>query len=53
MAYGLVAGTIEVLGYTHDVFYWVFAPLGMLTLFHYWIDGRIWRCPELREVLRG
>jgi hypothetical protein len=56
LAYGLVAGTIEVLGYTHDVFYWVFAPLGMLTLFHYWIDGRIWRfgrCPELREVLGG
>lgn len=54
LAYGLVAGTIEVLGYTHDVFYWVFAPLGMLTLFHYWIDGRIWRfgrCPELRELV--
>ncbi|MEB3198399.1 MAG: hypothetical protein VKP62_14460 [Candidatus Sericytochromatia bacterium] len=54
LAYGLLAGTIEVLGYTQDLFYWVFAPLGMLTLFHYYIDGRIWRFreqPELRSLL--
>jgi hypothetical protein len=28
----------------------------MLTLFHYWIDGKIWRLrdnPELRAVLFG
>lgn len=52
--YGLIAGTIEILGYDNEFFYWVFAPLGMLTLFHYYIDGKIWRLrdnPELREVL--
>lgn len=56
LLYGLIAGTIETIGYTHDLFYWLFAPLGMLTLFHYWIDGRIWRLrdnPELREVVFG
>lgn len=52
--YGLVAGTIEVVGYTWGFFYLVFAPLSMLTLFHYYIDGKIWKfsqCPELRCML--
>jgi hypothetical protein len=38
----------------HPLFYWLFLPLGMLTLFHYYIDGKIWRlrdCPELRAVV--
>lgn len=54
LAYGLVAGVIETIGYTNNLFYWLFAPLGMLTLFHYYIDGKIWRFgknPELREIL--
>lgn len=54
LLYGLVAGSIEVLGFLHPLFYWVFLPLGMLTLFHYYIDGKIWRlrdCPELRAVV--
>lgn len=54
LLYGLLAGLIETLGYVNDVFYWIFAPLGMLTLFHYYIDGKIWKlrnCPELRELV--
>lgn len=56
LLYGLIAGTIEVIGYGNDLFYWLFAPLGMITLFHYWIDGKIWRLrdnPELRDVVFG
>ena len=56
LLYGLIAGGIETIGYTNNLFYWLFAPLGMLTLFHYWIDGKIWRLrdnPELREVMFG
>lgn len=56
LLYGLIAGTIETIGYANDLFYWLFAPLGMITLFHYWIDGKIWRLrenPELREVVFG
>jgi hypothetical protein len=56
LVYGVVAGTVETLGYTRPVLHWLFAPFEMLTLFHYFIDGRIWRirdCPELRDVLFG
>jgi hypothetical protein len=56
LAYGVVAGVIECIGYANPRLYWLFAPLGMLTLFHYYVDGKIWkvsRCPELREVIRG
>lgn len=52
--YGLVAGVIEILGYTQGLFYLLFAPFGMLTLFHYYIDGKIWKfrdAPELRCLL--
>lgn len=56
LLYGLIAGTIEVLGYTQALFYWLFAPFSMLTLFHYWIDGRIWRfsqAPELKVLFQA
>lgn len=55
LLYGLIAGTIEILGYTQALFYWLFAPFSMLTLFHYWVDGRIWRfsqAPELQVIFQ-
>jgi hypothetical protein len=54
LAYGVLAGTIETLGYTRELFYLLFAPFGMLTVFHYFIDGRIWKlrnCAELRSLV--
>lgn len=54
LLYGLVAGTIEVVGYVNGLFYLLFAPFSMLTLFHYYIDGKIWRfgdAPELRCLI--
>jgi hypothetical protein len=54
LLYGVVAGTLETIGYERPLLYWLFAPFGMLTVFHYWIDGRIWRTrknPELAAVL--
>lgn len=55
LLYGLVAGTIEVIGYVNGFFYLLFAPFSMLTLFHYYIDGKIWKfseCPELRCLIQ-
>lgn len=54
LLYGIVAGIIEVVGYTQGLFYLLFAPFGMLTLFHYYIDGKIWKFsnnPELRCLI--
>ena len=34
---------------------WVFIPFTMVVVFHYYVDGLIWRMrdyPELRELLR-
>lgn len=56
LAYGLVAGCLELLALVDERYVWLFAPLGMLTLFHYWIDGRIWRMrddPALRALMLG
>ena len=54
LLYGLVAGTVEVIGYQNLHWYWLFTPFSMLTLFHYYIDGKIWKfsqCPELQQIL--
>lgn len=54
LCYGLIAGSLEVSGFVNGWIYPLFAPLSMLTLFHYYIDGKIWKfstCPELRCLL--
>lgn len=48
--YGCIAGIIEVIGYTNSLFYLMFAPFSMLTLFHYYIDGKIWKFSEYPEL---
>jgi len=54
LAYGLIVGAIEIFGLMQPAYSWVFVPFTMLVIWHYYIDGRIWRFsqdPELRSLL--
>lgn len=55
MLYGVIIGTIEIYGLLkHDWAMWLFAPFAMIVVWHYYIDGKIWRvseAPELRSAL--
>lgn len=55
LAYGLCVGAIETLGLMRPGWTWVFVPFTMLVIWHYYVDGRIWKFsedPELRDLLR-
>jgi hypothetical protein len=55
LAYGVIVGVIETLGLMRPGWMWVFVPFTMLVIWHYYVDGRIWKFsedPELREVLK-
>lgn len=55
LAYGLLAGSIEIFGLMRPGYSWVFIPFTMLVIWHYYIDGRIWRFsqdPELRDLVQ-
>lgn len=52
--YGLVVGAIEVLALMHRGTSWVFVPFAMIVIYHYYVDGTIWRmrsAPELRAAV--
>lgn len=52
--YGIVVGSLEVLALASPVWGWLFVPFGMTVLWHYWVEGRIWKLgkqPELKAVL--
>jgi len=54
-AYGLCVGAIETLGLMRPGWVWLFVPFTMLVIWHYYVDGKIWRFsedPELRDLLR-
>jgi hypothetical protein len=55
--YGAVVGVVEVLGLMNGGWaMWLFVPFTMVVLFHYYVDGLIWRFreyPELRALLRS
>lgn len=56
LAYGIVVGTVEILGLMRPGSWamWVFVPFTMVVLWHYYVDGLIWRMredPSLRELL--
>lgn len=54
LAYGLIVGVIEIVGLMNPRWSWLFVPFWMIVLWHYWVEGRIWRMrkqPELRAVL--
>jgi hypothetical protein len=54
LLYGLIVGTIEVFGLLeHTWGLWLFMPFTMIVIYHYIIDGLIWkfsRQPELRPL---
>jgi hypothetical protein len=54
LAYGLCVGTIETLGLMRPGLAWLFIPFTMLVIWHYYVDGRIWKVsqdPELRALM--
>ncbi|HMY68107.1 MAG TPA: hypothetical protein PLJ29_04380 [Leptospiraceae bacterium] len=55
LLYGVTAGVIEIYGLLSYVWaVWLFVPFSMLILFHYFIDGYIWKFrdyPELGKLL--
>jgi hypothetical protein len=54
LLYGLAVGILEIVGLTHAGWAYLFTPFTMLVLFHYYIDGKIWKLrdyPELRALL--
>lgn len=51
MIYGIIVGTIEIYGllsYTWAM--WVFVPFSMIVLFHYLVDGFIWKFRYQKEL---
>ncbi|GAB4460006.1 MAG: hypothetical protein OHK0029_23340 [Armatimonadaceae bacterium] len=58
LLYGIVVGVIEIKGLLEPGSWamWLFVPFTMVVIFHYYVDGLIWRFrdyPELRELLRS
>lgn len=57
LLYGLAVGAIEILGLMNRGWaMWLFVPFTMVVVFHYYVDGLVWRLrdyPELRELLRS
>ncbi|MCS6822296.1 MAG: hypothetical protein NZ551_10550 [Microscillaceae bacterium] len=55
LAYGLVVGVIEICGLMYRGWaMWLFVPFTMVVIYHYYVDGLIWRFskePELRKLL--
>ncbi len=50
LLYGLIVGGVEVVGLTNRGWSWIFAPFAMLVVWHYYVDGKIWKLrtqPEL------
>lgn len=55
LAYGLLVGVVETLGLMRPGWMWLFIPFTMLVMWHYYVDGKIWKFsedPELKELLR-
>ncbi len=55
LIYGLCVGAIETLGLMRPGLAWLFVPFTMLVIWHYYVDGRIWKFsqdPELRDLIR-
>lgn len=57
MLYGAVVGVVEIYGLLRGGWaMWLFVPFTMIVLFHYYVDGLVWRFreyPDLRALLFG
>jgi hypothetical protein len=56
MCYGLLVGVIEVISLINydTALKFLFVPFSMLVLYHYYVDGLIWKFgkdPELRKAI--
>lgn len=54
LVYGMVVGVVEVLGLMRPGLIWLFVPFTMVVIWHYYVDGKIWRFsedPELKAML--
>lgn len=56
LLYGLVVGMIEVYGLMQEGGWamWLFVPFTMLVIYHYYVDGIVWRFsdyPDLRKAM--
>jgi hypothetical protein len=52
-AYGLAVGVVEVLGLSRGGWaMWAFVPFTMVVLYHYYVDGLVWRFREDAELAR-
>ncbi|MCI0414400.1 hypothetical protein L0222_16615, partial [bacterium] len=55
LVYGIVVTSLEIFELkTRGVAIWLFVPFGMLVIYHYYVDGLIWRFrdyPALRKLL--
>lgn len=55
--YGLLVGVIEILGLMYQGWaMYLFVPFTMIVIYHYYVDGLIWRFgqePELRKLMFG
>ncbi len=53
LLYGLVVGVIEIYGLLRvEWAMWVFVPFTMIVLYHYYIDGLIWKFGKDPELCR-
>jgi hypothetical protein len=57
LIYGLIVGVIEIYGLMHKGWaMWLFVPFTMVVVYHYYVDGLIWKFgkdPELRNLMFG
>jgi hypothetical protein len=55
LLYGVLVGIVEILGLMRPEWVWLFVPFSMIVIWHYYVDGRIWKVsedPELRDLLK-
>lgn len=60
LVFGLIVGSVEILSFLSwpisSLLYLAFLPMSMLTLFHYYIDGKLWKFsqnPELKVLFNS
>ncbi|MDX2302249.1 MAG: hypothetical protein NW226_05580 [Microscillaceae bacterium] len=56
LAYGLIVGILEIYGlyYQNKVLMLLFVPFTMVVIYHYYVDGLVWKFgknPELRKLI--